>query len=173
MAHPSPLRVFFRRGANQSYKVVSEILASNDVTPLQKKGLVDSMAFNMIKFQHKKMDRPRRSKFRLDADRALVWPTAHPKIEIVDDRGLGAKRRIVVIIMCFRAAVFKPSAMQAETHPVYIREGHNNHCQCEACFVAKRCVAIENSLFLQIILRRLLHRVAFLILHMLCPCASI
>jgi len=99
----------FITGAKRALLVVSDILSSDDVTPLLTEGLVDSVAFNEIKANHDRMDVARRRRFRID-EKHLKHVHLH-QIGIIEDDNSGHKA--VEIMMVF--AVMDVEDVQGRT----------------------------------------------------------
>jgi len=87
----------FKRGAKAAFLVVSDILASDDLSPLLDNQLVDSEAYAEIKANHARMDSARRRSFRV-TEKEIRHVNLH-QIGIIEDDDTG--RKAVEIMMVY------------------------------------------------------------------------
>jgi len=86
----------FKLGAKGAFLAVSEILASDDVTPLKEHGLVEASAFREIKTNHDRMDTPQRRQF-LVSERHIRVTHVH-EIGIIEDDESGLKAVEIMVV---------------------------------------------------------------------------
>lgn len=87
----------FKAGAKGAFVAVSEILASDDISPLKENGLVEASAFREIKANHERMDSSQRRQLRVNEEQ--VRQTHVHEVGIVEDDESGLKA--VEITMVF------------------------------------------------------------------------
>jgi len=96
----------FKKGATAALLLVSGFLASDDVTPLQRNGLVEPAAYEEIKRNHGRMDVQQRRGFQI-GERDIRHKHLY-RIGVIEDDDTGLKAVEIMMVFAIMDAEIKP-----------------------------------------------------------------